>query len=73
MPCMAEPSANTIKYPDVTVELDDGNAFAIISQVRSELRRHDVGQEELDAFYKEATSGDYDHLLQTAIRWVSVV
>jgi hypothetical protein len=28
-------------------------------------------KEEIDAFYKEATGGDYDHLIQTAMRWFS--
>jgi len=29
-----------------------------------------VPQDEIDAFFAEATSGDYDHLLQTTMRWV---
>lgn len=28
--------------------------------------------QEIDQFRKEATSGDYDHLLQTCMRWVDV-
>jgi len=27
-------------------------------------------KEVIDEYYKEATSGDYDHLLQTTLRWV---
>jgi hypothetical protein len=27
-------------------------------------------QQCLDQYYAEATSGDYDHLLQTTMRWV---
>jgi hypothetical protein len=26
--------------------------------------------EEIDAFFAEATRGDYDHLLQTTMAWV---
>jgi hypothetical protein len=33
-----------------------------------------VGPEaEIEEFLAEATSGDYDHLLQTVVRWVSIV
>jgi len=31
-----------------------------------------IGKEERDAFMDEAMSGDYDHLLQTCMKWVSV-
>lgn len=62
------------KY-DIEVELTgrDGNAFAILGAVRHALRNAGVPRSEQDAFWNEATSGDYDHLLQTAMRWVVVV
>jgi hypothetical protein len=62
------------KYPDITVSLvgGDGNAFAILGAVKKALRRGGVDQAECDAFFDETTSGDYDHLLQTAMRWVEV-
>ena len=62
------------RYPNITVELTghDGNAFSIIGQVAQELRRNRVPAEEIDAFRKEAMSGDYDHLLRTCMRWVEV-
>ena len=61
-------------YPDVEVELvgQDGNAFAILGAVSKALRRAGHG-DAVDAFMKEATSGDYDHLLQTAVKYVEVV
>ena len=61
-------------YPDVTVELvgTDGNAFAVLGAVTKALRRAGVSVAERDAFFAEATSGDYDHLLATAMRWVDV-
>jgi hypothetical protein len=34
------------------------------------MRRAGVPKEERDEFAREATSGDYDHLLQTCVRWV---
>ena len=63
-----------VKYPEIEVQLvgEDGNAFAIMGSVTEALRRADVPQAEIDAFIAEATSGDYDRLLQTCMRWVSV-
>lgn len=60
-------------YPDVTVQLtgEDGNAFAVIGAVAKALRR--AGHRDAVAgFQTEAMSGDYDHLLQTAMRYVDV-
>lgn len=60
------------KYPEIKVKLvgEDGNAFAILGRVIAALKLHNVSKEERDLFFAEATSGDYDHLLQTVIRWV---
>lgn len=62
----------TPKYPDVHVLLSgrDGNAFAILGTVQAAMRKADVPRAEIDAFMKEAMSGDYDHLLQTVLRTV---
>lgn len=61
------------KYP-ITVQLigNDGNAMSIMSNVGRALMRHGVPKEEVNAFYQEAMSGDYNHLLRTAMRWVEV-
>ncbi len=69
---MSTPSSP--RYPDVDVNLsdNDGNAFAIIGRVTKALRRAGVGKETRDEYTKEATSGDYDHLLQTSVKWVNV-
>lgn len=62
------------KYPNITVQLTGGsdNAFAVLGAVSKALKRGGVDKSEVDAFYAEATSGDYDNLLQTAMRWVDV-
>lgn len=69
-----------IRYPEVTVELTgiDGNAFVIMGAVKRELGRYlrdkvNAGERAriIDEFYAEATSGDYDHLLQTCMKWVT--
>ena len=62
------------KYPEVEVELtgQDGNAFAIMGRVAGALKKAGVPKEEVAEYMKESMSGDYNHLLQTAMRWVSV-
>lgn len=62
------------KYPNVTVQLseEDGNAFAILGRMMREMKRSGIAPEEIVRFRDEATSGDYDHLLQTCCRWVDV-
>ena len=66
--------AAMIKYPNIKVRLigTDGNAFAIVGTVRAALKRNGVSKEEVDEFSREATSGGYDHLLQTCMKWVDV-
>ncbi len=63
-----------VKYPDVEVQLsgEGGNAFSVMGAVRKALKRAGVSQIEVEAFNKEAMSGDYDHLLQTCMKWVTV-
>lgn len=68
---------NTMKdvlYPNITVKLagDDGNAFYILGKVMKALRNAGIDKQEVDLFYKDATSGNYDHLLQTVMRWVTI-
>jgi len=62
------------KYPNINVKLTniDGNAFGILGAVRKALRRAGVPPEAIEVFTKEATSGDYDNLLQTVMQWVEV-
>jgi hypothetical protein len=60
-------------HPDVTVQLPerDGNAMPIIAAVNQALRRHGYGAE-TRAFTEQAMSGDYNHVLTTAMKWVNV-
>jgi hypothetical protein len=62
------------KYPEIEVELigQDGNAYAIMGAVQKALRNAKVSKEEIDEYLKESMSGDYNHLLRTAMAWVSV-
>lgn len=61
------------KYPDIEVQLsgEDGNAFFILGRVIKEMRRAKLPQTEIDAFLKEAKSGNYDKLLRTCMEWVT--
>ncbi len=61
-----------VKYPNIEVQLSDqdGNAMSIIGRTIKALRRGGVSREERTAFTAEATSGNYDHVLQTVMRWV---
>ena len=65
---------NEPRFPEIVVDLigRDGNAFSIMGRMRRHLRRGGVSPDEIDAFLEEAKSGDYDHLLATCMRWVTV-
>ena len=64
-----------VKYPNIEVELlsNDGNAFTILGAVKKALKKGNVPQEEIDQFFAEATSGDYNNLLQVCMAWVEVI
>ena len=61
------------KY-DIKVELvgHDGNAFSIMGAVTKALQRAGISREEQDEYFREATAGDYNHLLATTMEWVEV-
>jgi hypothetical protein len=63
-----------VRHSDVVVSMvgEDGNAFAILGRVQKGLRDAGVEPEEVRAFVDEATAGDYDELLATVMRWVTV-
>jgi len=65
----------TAKEPITDIKLtlvgEDGNAFAIMGRARQALRRN--GRSDLiDAYTKEATSGDYQNLLAVTMRYFIV-
>ena len=64
---------NNVPLTDAVVELTghDSNAFAILGRVKRAIL-HSNHPELADQFMTEATSGDYDNLLVTCIRYVSV-
>jgi len=62
-----------VKYPHIQVKLigEDGNAYSIIGRVTKAMRRDDCTEEQIQEYITEATSGDYDHLLQVTMATVA--
>jgi hypothetical protein len=62
------------KHPDITVELagHDGNAFSVLGRCHKAAQEAGLPENEIAAFMAEAVAGDYDHLLQTTMRWFDV-
>jgi len=63
-----------VLYPHISVKLTgtDGNAFAVLGQMRRALSKGGVERAEIDRFFEEATAGDYNCLLATCMDWVDV-
>ena len=68
-------AATAADYSHVEVKLIglSNNAFHIIGAVRKALIRAGASKLEIELFTEEATSGNYDHLLATVQRWVTVI
>ena len=63
-----------VKYPEIMVQLVglDGNAFSILARCRAAMKRVHCSEAEINEFTKEATSGDYNHLLATCMEYFNV-
>jgi hypothetical protein len=64
-----------VKYPEVVVKLSgqDGNANMILGLTRDALKKAGVPQTEINTYMSVAKSGDYENLIETTMRWVTVV
>lgn len=65
-----------IQEPKPEVELIDqsGNAFYILGAVQRSLRHSKLyTEDEVQVIMKEMRAGDYDHLLQTAMKYCEVI
>jgi len=62
------------KYPNIELELvgQDGNAFSVLGAAQNAMKKGGLSGEERQEFLSEAMEGDYDHLLQTCMRWFEV-
>lgn len=67
-------SAEEPIYPDIKVQLTglDSNAGTIMGEVARALLHNGVPQAVIDEYRRESMSGDYDHLLRTAMKYVDV-
>lgn len=63
-----------VKYPEITINIlgVNGNAFNILGICTSAMRKYQLPKSEIDTFFKEATSGSYDDLLCTVMKWFNV-
>ena len=50
-----------------------GNAYFLLGDAKRSLKEAGVPLEERERFYKQATSGDYENLLETIMEWFTVV
>jgi len=73
-PALKRLAAMACDYSHVKVKLVgySGHAFAIMGVVRRALRKAGASKDEVQAYVDEAMSGDYNHLLQTTMDWVTV-
>ena len=62
------------KYPDIEVKLsgENGNAYVIMGRVKRAMRKGGLSKEQIDEYIAESTSGDYNNLLNTVFRFVTV-
>ncbi len=58
--------------PTVTLVGQDGNAFNVLGLCQRAAKRAGWPPEQIDAVMQEMRSGDYDHLLQTAMEHFDV-
>ena len=65
---MKEPSIK----PKVKMIGQDGNAFSIMGNIQRALKRSGADKEYIDKYIKEATSGDYNHLLTVSMKYVNI-
>lgn len=54
--------------PSLKLVGEDGNAFAILGRAHRAAKKAGMPEEEWKAIQTEATSGDYDNLLQTMMK-----
>lgn len=64
--------AKPTKLAKVKLTGIDGNAFSILGACKTAGRKAGYTQEQLEAWQKEAMSGNYDHLLATCCDWFEV-
>ena len=59
--------------PELQLTGLNGNAFVIMGNAASVLKRAGFSTAEVEQYKKEAKSGNYDHLLQVTMSWCDCV
>lgn len=65
-------SENPIIRPRLKLTGQDGNAFSILGLASQALQKAGASQQTTEAYKREATSGDYNHLLATTMKYCQV-
>ena len=62
------------KYGQIIVQVSRrrGNSLAIIGAVMNALKRAGVGRDEINAYFEQATSGNYGDVIRVTEEWVNV-
>jgi hypothetical protein len=55
--------------PDCQLIGIDGNAYSIVGAGEQALRKAGYSRVALDEYREDAFSGDYDHVIQTVMKW----
>ena len=61
-----------VEMPTLILVGRDGNAFAILGNAKKVMREAKWPKELQDEIMDEATSGDYNHLIQTMMKYFDV-
>ena len=74
MPPLVKIAASAADYSHVVVNLHgvNGNAIVVAGTVRKALKKAGAPPEVCQVFWDEALSGDYDHVIQTCMDWVTI-
>jgi len=64
------PSKTPVK-PLVILTGQDGTAFHLLAAVNASLKEAGADPEYIKKFQEEATSGDYDHMVATALTYIT--
>ena len=58
--------------PSVKLVGQDGNAFMVLGLCKQAARKSGMDKEQVDTIMEEMMAGDYDHVLQTAMKHFDV-
>lgn len=64
---------DNLPRPTVKLVGEDGDAYSIFGRTSATMKRVGWTREQISAFTKEATSGDYNNLLRTVLRYCDEV